>query len=127
MGYVKFMFSNKATQIDEIFTIDLTLCSKCQIDGIDVGTYPPGMPPPATPPPATPPPATPPGMPPPAMPPGMPRPATPPPATTPGMPPPATPPGPTSKGMLQEAAKQQQLLMYVILKPVIVGIHLHQF
>ena len=30
---VKFMFSKKATKIDEIFTIDLTLCSKCQIDG----------------------------------------------------------------------------------------------
>ena len=27
------MFSMKATKIDEIFTIDLTLCSKCQIDG----------------------------------------------------------------------------------------------
>ena len=26
---VKFMFSKKATKIDEIFTIDLTLCSKC--------------------------------------------------------------------------------------------------
>ena len=25
--YVKFMFSNKATKIDEIFTADLTLCS----------------------------------------------------------------------------------------------------
>ena len=32
---VKFMFSKKATKIDEIFTIDLTLCSKCQIDGED--------------------------------------------------------------------------------------------
>ena len=30
---VKFMFSKKATKIDEIFTVDLTLCSKCQIDG----------------------------------------------------------------------------------------------
>ena len=27
------MFSKKATKIDEIFTVDLTLCSKCQIDG----------------------------------------------------------------------------------------------
>ena len=27
------MFSKKATEIDEIFTVDLTLCSKCQIDG----------------------------------------------------------------------------------------------
>ena len=32
---VKFMFSKKATKIDEIFTIDLTLCSKRQIDGED--------------------------------------------------------------------------------------------
>ena len=30
-----FMFSKKATIIDEIFTVDLTLCSKCQIDGED--------------------------------------------------------------------------------------------
>ena len=29
---LKFMFSKKATKIDEIFTVDLTLCSKCQID-----------------------------------------------------------------------------------------------
>ena len=29
------MFSMKATKFDEIFTIDLTLCSKCQIDGED--------------------------------------------------------------------------------------------
>ena len=27
------MFFKKATKIDEIFTVDLTLCSKCQIDG----------------------------------------------------------------------------------------------
>ena len=32
---LKFMFSKKATKIDEIFTADLTLCSKCQIDGED--------------------------------------------------------------------------------------------
>ena len=32
---VKFMLSKKATKIDEIFTVDLTLCSKCQIDGED--------------------------------------------------------------------------------------------
>ena len=32
---LKFMFSKKATKIDEIFTVDLTLCSKCQIDGED--------------------------------------------------------------------------------------------
>ena len=30
---LKFMFSKKATKIDKIFTVDLTLCSKCQIDG----------------------------------------------------------------------------------------------
>ena len=29
------MFSKKATKIDEIFTVNLTLCSKCQIDGED--------------------------------------------------------------------------------------------
>ena len=29
------MFSKKATQIDEIFTVDLTLSGKCQIDGED--------------------------------------------------------------------------------------------
>ena len=29
------MFYKKATKIDEIFTVDLTLCSKCQIDGED--------------------------------------------------------------------------------------------
>ena len=32
---LKFMFSKKATKIDELFTVDLTLCSKCQIDGED--------------------------------------------------------------------------------------------
>ena len=32
---VKFMFSKKATRIDEIFTVDLTLCSNCQSDGED--------------------------------------------------------------------------------------------
>ena len=30
---VKFVFPKKATKIDEIFTVDLTLCSKCQIGG----------------------------------------------------------------------------------------------
>ena len=30
--YLKFMFSKKATKIDKIFTLDLTICSKCQID-----------------------------------------------------------------------------------------------
>ena len=29
------MFSKKATKIDKIFTVNLTLCSKCQIDGED--------------------------------------------------------------------------------------------
>ena len=29
------MFSKKATKIDEIFAVDLTLCSKRQIDGED--------------------------------------------------------------------------------------------
>ena len=32
---VKLMFSKKATKIDKIFTINLTVCSKCQIDGED--------------------------------------------------------------------------------------------
>ena len=32
---LKFMFSKKATKIDEIFTVNLTLCSKCQIGGED--------------------------------------------------------------------------------------------
>ena len=32
---VKFMFSKKATKIDETFMFDLTLCSKCQINGED--------------------------------------------------------------------------------------------
>ena len=29
------MFSKKTTKIDEIFTVDLTVCSKCRIDGED--------------------------------------------------------------------------------------------
>jgi hypothetical protein len=32
---IKFMFSKKAAKIEEIFTVDLTLCSKCQVDGED--------------------------------------------------------------------------------------------
>ena len=32
---LKFMLPKKATKMDEIFTVDLTLCSKCQIDGED--------------------------------------------------------------------------------------------
>ena len=34
-NYLKFMFSKIATKIEEIFTVDLTLCSNCQIDGED--------------------------------------------------------------------------------------------
>ena len=32
---LKFVFSEKATKIDKIFTVDLTVCSKCKIDGED--------------------------------------------------------------------------------------------
>ena len=32
---VKFMFFEKATKIEETFIVDLTLCSKCQIDSED--------------------------------------------------------------------------------------------
>ena len=32
---VKFVFSKKATKIDEIFTLDLTPTTKCQIAGED--------------------------------------------------------------------------------------------
>ena len=32
---MKFMFTKKAIKIDEIFIMDLTLCSKCQIEGED--------------------------------------------------------------------------------------------
>ena len=34
-SYIKFIFYKKATKIDEIFTVDLTVSSKCQIDGED--------------------------------------------------------------------------------------------
>ena len=34
-GLEKFMFSQKATKIDEIFTVDLTLCSKCQTKALE--------------------------------------------------------------------------------------------
>ena len=37
--YVKFMFSEKATKIEEIFNVDLTLCSKCQIDSEDFDNF----------------------------------------------------------------------------------------
>ena len=33
LTFVKFIFSKKATKIDKIFTVVLTLCSKCQING----------------------------------------------------------------------------------------------
>ena len=32
---LKFKFSKKATKFDKIFSVDLTLCSKCQINGED--------------------------------------------------------------------------------------------
>ena len=32
---LKFVFSKKATKIDEIFTVDLTVNTYCQIDGED--------------------------------------------------------------------------------------------
>ena len=32
---LKFMFSKKATKIDEIFSVDLTVTTYCQIDGED--------------------------------------------------------------------------------------------
>ena len=35
MFFVKIMFSKKATKIDEIFTVDLTLTTKCEKDGED--------------------------------------------------------------------------------------------
>ena len=35
LSKLKFTFSKTATKIDKIFTINLTLCSKCQMDGED--------------------------------------------------------------------------------------------
>ena len=35
IALLKFVFSRKATKIDEIFTVDLTLTTQCQIDGED--------------------------------------------------------------------------------------------
>ena len=35
LQFTKFIFSIKATKLDKIFTVDLTLCSKCEIDGKD--------------------------------------------------------------------------------------------
>ena len=34
--FLKFVFSRKATKIDKIFTVDLKLCNKCQIDSEDL-------------------------------------------------------------------------------------------
>ena len=34
-GQLKFTFSEKVTKIDKIFTVNLTVCSNCQIDGED--------------------------------------------------------------------------------------------
>ena len=36
---VKFMFSKKATKIDEIFNVDLTVTTYCQIDGEDFANF----------------------------------------------------------------------------------------
>ena len=33
------MFAKKATKIDEIFTVEVTLCSKCEIDGEDLVNF----------------------------------------------------------------------------------------
>ena len=36
---IKFMFSKKATNIDKIFTVDLTFTIYCQIDGEDIVNF----------------------------------------------------------------------------------------
>ena len=36
---VKFMFSKKATKIDQIFTGNLMLCNNCQMDGEDLVNF----------------------------------------------------------------------------------------
>ena len=36
---IKFMFSKKTTKIDKIFTVNLTLCTKCQIESEDFVIY----------------------------------------------------------------------------------------
>ena len=36
---VKFMFSKKATKIEDVVTVNLTLCSKCQIAGEDFVSF----------------------------------------------------------------------------------------
>ena len=39
LNILKFIFSKKATKIDEIFSVDLTLTTYGQIDGEDFVTY----------------------------------------------------------------------------------------
>ena len=39
MRFVKFTFSEKATKIDEIFTVDLTVTTYCQIDSEEIAKY----------------------------------------------------------------------------------------
>ena len=39
IGVVKFKFSKKAKKIEEILTVYLTLCNKCQIDGEDLVNF----------------------------------------------------------------------------------------
>ena len=39
LTYLKFIFSKKATKIDEIFTVDLTVTTYCQIDGEDLSIF----------------------------------------------------------------------------------------
>ena len=36
---LKLTLSKKATKLDEIFIVNLTLCSKCQIDGEDLVNF----------------------------------------------------------------------------------------
>ena len=36
---IKFMFSKKVTKVDEIFTADLILCSKCHMEGEDLSIF----------------------------------------------------------------------------------------
>ena len=37
--FLKFVFFKKAAKMDQIFTVHLALCSKCQIDGEDVSIF----------------------------------------------------------------------------------------
>ena len=39
IGCVKFMLSKKATKIDEIFSVDLTVTTYCQIDDEDLVNF----------------------------------------------------------------------------------------